>query len=50
MVIVSHVLVGGVLAARLTDKAYEKTHGLKNCPNLVLYRDDRPIVYDGGRI
>ncbi|XP_067942078.1 thioredoxin domain-containing protein-like [Watersipora subatra] len=43
-------IAGGVVTAGLKDKAYEKKYSLKGCPNLVLYRQGRPIVYDGANL
>ncbi|KAF6025385.1 hypothetical protein EB796_016322 [Bugula neritina] len=42
--------VTGLAAAFLKDKDFGKSHSLKHCPHLILYRNGRPIVYDGDNL
>ena len=41
-------ILSGLVAALLTDKSFDKKHHLRNCPNLILYRNKVPVAYDGG--
>ena len=41
-------ILSGLVAALLTDKSFDKKQHLRNCPNLILYRNKVPVAYDGG--